>query len=138
MHRSVGLILSDVDEWLVFHGTPLPYSCLENPMDEGPSQAVVHVVAKSRTTERLHFHFSLSCIGEGNGNPLQCSFSSSSYDMISSPFTSQLFSSFIWSLILLKCVVLILQLNNEFSLECVVDTALYQFLLKLGYKTLSF
>ena len=25
------------------------------------------------TTEGLHFHFSLSCIGEGNGNPLQCS-----------------------------------------------------------------
>ena len=25
------------------------------------------------TTERLHFHFSLSCIGEGNGNPVQCS-----------------------------------------------------------------
>src|SRR5574341_238303 len=24
-------------------------------------------------TERLHFHFSLSCIGEGNGNTLQCS-----------------------------------------------------------------
>ena len=24
-------------------------------------------------TERLHVHFSLSCIGEGNGNPLQCS-----------------------------------------------------------------
>ena len=24
-------------------------------------------------TERLHFHFSLSCTGEGNGNPLQCS-----------------------------------------------------------------
>ena len=24
------------------------------------------------TTEQLHFHFSLSCIGEGNGNPLQC------------------------------------------------------------------
>jgi len=24
-------------------------------------------------TERLHIHFSLSCIGEGNGNPLQCS-----------------------------------------------------------------
>ena len=28
---------------------------------------------KSDTTERLHLHFSLSCIGEGNGNPLQCS-----------------------------------------------------------------
>ena len=27
----------------------------------------------SDTTEQLHFHFSLSCIGEGNGNPLQCS-----------------------------------------------------------------
>ena len=28
---------------------------------------------ESDTTEGLHFHFSLSCIGEGNGNPLQCS-----------------------------------------------------------------
>ena len=28
---------------------------------------------ESDTTERLHFHFSLSCIGEGNGNPLQYS-----------------------------------------------------------------
>ena len=27
----------------------------------------------SDTTEQLHFHFSLSCIEEGNGNPLQCS-----------------------------------------------------------------
>ena len=29
--------------------------------------------SESDRTERLHFHFSLSCIGEGNGNPLQCS-----------------------------------------------------------------
>ena len=28
---------------------------------------------ESDTTEQLHFHFSLSCIREGNGNPLQCS-----------------------------------------------------------------
>ena len=28
---------------------------------------------ESDTTERLHFHFSLSCTGEGHGNPLQCS-----------------------------------------------------------------
>ena len=28
---------------------------------------------RSDTTERLHFHFSLSSIGEENGNPLQCS-----------------------------------------------------------------
>ena len=26
---------------------------------------------ESDMTERLHFHFSLSCIGEGNGSPLQ-------------------------------------------------------------------
>ena len=44
--------------------------CLENPMDGGAWQAAVHGVTK---TERLHFHFSLSCLGEGNGNPLQCS-----------------------------------------------------------------
>ena len=28
---------------------------------------------ESDTTGQLHFHFSLSCIGEGNGNPFQCS-----------------------------------------------------------------
>ena len=49
------------------NGNPLQYSCLENPMDGGAWQAAVHGV-----TERLHFHFSLSCIEEGNGNPLQC------------------------------------------------------------------
>ena len=29
--------------------------------------------SESGTTERLHFHISLSCIGGGHGNPLQCS-----------------------------------------------------------------
>ena len=28
---------------------------------------------ESDTAEQLHFHFSLPCTGEGNGNPLQCS-----------------------------------------------------------------
>ena len=37
-------------------------------MDEGAWKATVHGVA-----ECLHFHFSLACIGEGNGNALQCS-----------------------------------------------------------------
>ena len=32
-----------------------------------------HGVAELDRTERLHFHFSLSCIGEEKGNPLQCS-----------------------------------------------------------------
>ena len=36
-------------------------------------EAAVHGVAESDMTERLPFHFSLSCIGEGNGNPLPCS-----------------------------------------------------------------
>ena len=40
-------------------------------MDGGAWQAAVYGVAKSRT--QLHLDFSLSCIGEGNGNPLQCS-----------------------------------------------------------------
>ena len=54
------------------NGTPLQYSCLENPMDGGAWWAAVHGVAKSQ--RRLsHFLFSFSCIGEGNGNPLQCS-----------------------------------------------------------------
>ena len=43
-------------------------------MDGGAWKAAVHGVAEGlEMTEGLHFHFSLSCIGEGNGNPLQCS-----------------------------------------------------------------
>ena len=43
------------------NGTPLQYSCLENPMDGGAWQAVVHGVTKSRTrlsdfTFTFHFH----------------------------------------------------------------------------------
>ena len=36
-------------------------------------RAVIHGVAELDMTERLHFHFSPSCTGEGNGNPLQYS-----------------------------------------------------------------
>ena len=56
------------------NGTPLQYSCLENPMDGGAWWATVHGVLNSWTRlSKFHFHFSLSCIGERNGNPLQCS-----------------------------------------------------------------
>ena len=58
------------------NGTPLQYSCLENPMDGGAWWAAVHGIAKSRarlSDFTFTFHFLLSCIGEGNGNPLQCS-----------------------------------------------------------------
>ena len=71
----------------------LQYSCLENSTDRGAWQwhpTPVLLPGKSHgwrslvgcrpwgrkesdTTERLRFHGSLSCIGEGNGNPLQCS-----------------------------------------------------------------
>ena len=57
------------------HPLPLPQS----PKDCSIHQCLFCCVAyrviltiflKSDTTEQLHFHFSLSCIGEGNGNPL--------------------------------------------------------------------
>ena len=55
-------------------GTPLQCSWLEK--SHGRRSLVGYSpwgLKESDTTERLHFHFSLSCIGEGDGNPLQCS-----------------------------------------------------------------
>ena len=54
-HPTPVLLLGKSHGWRSLLGCN-PWGCLE-----------------SDTTERLHFHFSLSCIGEGNGNPLQCS-----------------------------------------------------------------
>ena len=42
-------------------------------MEEEPGRLQSMGHEESDTTEKLHFHFSLSCIGGGNGNPLQCS-----------------------------------------------------------------
>ena len=70
-HMNYSLLVSSVREG---NGTPLQYSCLENPMDGGAWWAAVRGVAKSRTRLRdFAFTFSLSCMGEGNGNPLLCS-----------------------------------------------------------------
>ena len=44
------------------YGTPLQYSCLENPMGGG----IPWGREESDSTERLHFYLSLSCTGEGN------------------------------------------------------------------------
>ena len=65
------------------NGNPLQYSCLENAQRKWKCsschgwRSLVGCSpwgrTESNTTERLHFHFSLSCIGGGNGNPLQCS-----------------------------------------------------------------
>ena len=55
------------------NGTPLQYSCLENPMDGGAWWAAVHGVVKSQTRlSDFTFTFHL-CIREGNGNLLQYS-----------------------------------------------------------------
>ena len=52
----------EINTWLgEGNGTPLQYSCLENPMDGGTWWAAVHGVAKSRARLRdftftFHFH----------------------------------------------------------------------------------
>ena len=43
------------------------------PWMEEPGSCTPWDLRESDTTEQLYFHFSLSCIREGNGNPLQCS-----------------------------------------------------------------
>ena len=62
------LIYTQIEEG---NGSPLQYSCLENPMDRGAWWAAVHRVAQSQT--RLKRLSMLACIGKGNGNPLQYS-----------------------------------------------------------------
>ena len=55
---------------MVTHSSTLAWKI---PRTEEPGRLQSMGSLESDTTERLHFHFSLSCIGEGNGNPLQCS-----------------------------------------------------------------
>ena len=74
MYKCLGCVYVCIGEG---NGTPLQYPCLENPMGGGAWWAAVHGVDRSRTrlSDFTFFtftsHFSLSCIGEGNGNPLQ-------------------------------------------------------------------
>ena len=56
------------------NGTPLQYSCLENPMDGGAWKSAVHGVAKSQTRlSDFTFTFHSHALEKENGNPLQCS-----------------------------------------------------------------
>ena len=55
---------------MALHSSPLAWKI---PWAEEPGRLESMGSQESDTTERLHFHFSLSRIGEGNGNPLQCS-----------------------------------------------------------------
>ena len=53
------------------NGTPLQYSCLENPWTEEPGR--LQSMGSLRVRHDWPTSLSLSCIGEGNGNPLQYS-----------------------------------------------------------------
>ena len=55
----------------VGNGNPLQYSCLENSMDRGAWQAIVHGVAKSGSRlNNQHFHFTSSPDSGGNTQPV--------------------------------------------------------------------
>ena len=56
--------------WTTPHSTTLAWKI---PWTEEPGRLPSMGSLELDTTERLHFQFSLSCIGKGNGNPLQCS-----------------------------------------------------------------
>jgi len=46
----------------VGYGTPLQYSCLENPMDRGAWRVAVHGVTKSRTSLSDRTHTLVYCV----------------------------------------------------------------------------
>ena len=66
------LMISSLAHWLLApHSSTLAWKI---PWTEEPGRLQsMWSLRVGDTTERLHFHFSLSCTGEGNGNPLQCS-----------------------------------------------------------------
>ena len=70
-HLSLSFFLCKVvEKAMAPHSSTLAWKI---PWTEEPGRLQSMGLLESDTTERLHFHFSLSCTGEGNGNPLQCS-----------------------------------------------------------------
>ena len=65
-----GWVGDTVEEAMAPHSSPFAWKIHGRRRLVGCSPRVCE---ESDTTERLHFHFLLSCIGEGRGNPLQCS-----------------------------------------------------------------
>ena len=61
---------SNLEKAMATHSSTLAWKI---PWTEEPGKLQSMGSEELDMTERLHFHFSLSCIGEGNGNPLQCS-----------------------------------------------------------------
>ena len=58
--RHMGQILGSEGYPRVGNGNPLQYSCLENPMDRGAWQALVHGVTKSDTTMHTYSHLGVN------------------------------------------------------------------------------
>ena len=67
---NITSIVESLEKEMATHSSTLAWKI---PWMEEPGRLQSMESEESATTERLHFHFSLSCIGEGNGNPLQCS-----------------------------------------------------------------
>ena len=67
---SCGMLELRLEKVLAPHSSTLAWKI---PWMEEPGRLRSMGSLRSDTTERLHFHCSLSCIGEENGNPLQCS-----------------------------------------------------------------
>ena len=73
---SLGFFFKSVRLGTVLEKAVAPHSSTlawKIPWMEEPDRQQSMGRKESDTTERLPLHFSLSCIGEGNGNPLQCS-----------------------------------------------------------------
>ena len=69
--QKTGLLtLSSTEKAMAPHSSTLAWKI---PWMEEPGRLQSMGSLESDTTEWLHFHFSLSCIGEGNSNPRQCS-----------------------------------------------------------------
>ena len=72
--NSIFLIIFIVTSCVIFQRRPWqPTTVLLPGKSHGQRSLVGCSPWGRKATERLHFHFSLSCTGEGNGNPLQCS-----------------------------------------------------------------
>ena len=69
-HEIIRHLLLGTEKAMATHSTTLAWKI---PWMEEPGRLQSMGSRRVDTTERLHFYFSLSCIGEGNGNPLQCS-----------------------------------------------------------------
>ena len=65
-----GSIYSSPEKGMAHHSSTLTWKI---PWKEEPGRPQPMGQEESHATELLHFPFSLSCAGEGNGNPLQCS-----------------------------------------------------------------